>query len=158
MLRREQVIGIVSSWDIRWRESEGYSLLVTESRIVGACLPHDGDEYRVFFPLGIERDPSAAKDAEGKADKIVATKDFELQRDKIVKVIYEEPGVLSGGRLLIGTVGRKVEISITVTSGWNPDILLTTKTLVSSFLVFAPGVFYDEKTGGRVRDDVPLPS
>jgi hypothetical protein len=156
MFRREQVIGIVSSWDIRWKETEGYSLLITDSRLIGAQLPTYADDFWAYFPPGKERDANLAKEAERRAAEIALKKDFELQRDRIVKIIYEAPGMLVGGRLLFGTVGRKLEISITVMSGWNPGILSTIRTLVSSFLVFSPEMFYNEKTGARMRDEITL--
>jgi len=156
MLRREQIIGIASTWDIRWRDSEGYALLFTESRLVGAPLPASGDVLLACFLAGKERDPAIAQLAQKRADEIIRTKDFELQRDKIVKVIYDAPQVFIGGRLLFGTVGRRVEVAISVMSGWNPGMFTTIDTLVSSLMVFAPDVFYDEKTGARIRDEKAL--
>jgi hypothetical protein len=152
MLRREQVIGIVSSWDIRWKESEGYSLLVTDSRLIGASRPDYPDNFWAYLGPRTEASAESRASADRKAAEIVAREDFELQRDKIVKIIYDEPGSLVGGRLSLAVVGRRVELSITVISGWNPDIALTLKTLVDSLRAFAPERFYDEKTGGRIAE------
>jgi hypothetical protein len=157
LLRRERVIGIISSWDIRRRDSEGYSLLMTDSRVVGSNRPDLTDNFWAYLPPGREPDPLVAQGVAREADRIVAKKDFELQRDKMVKIVYYSPGLLSGGRLLFVTVGRKVEIGITVLSAWNPGILTTVSTLVSSLLIFSPEGFYDEKTGARVRDEGALP-
>ncbi|MDA4135439.1 MAG: hypothetical protein OK449_00395 [Thaumarchaeota archaeon] len=156
MYRREQVIGIVSSWDIRWRESEGYALLITDSRLVGASLPAVADDFRAYFAPGKERDPKVDEEAGKRAEEISRRKDFELQRDHIIKIIYYGPGMLFGGRLLFATVGRKIDVSITVISGWNPGIVSTMKTLVSSLLAFAPERLYDEKTGARIRDETSV--
>jgi hypothetical protein len=156
MFRREQVIGVVSSWDIRWRESEGYALLITDSRLVGASMPSSTGEFWAYFGPGQERDPKVNEEAGKRAEEIARRKDFELQRDHIVKIIYYGPGMLFGGRLLFATVGKKIDVSITVVSGWNPGIVSTMKTLVSSLLVFAPERLYDEKTGERVRDETTV--
>jgi hypothetical protein len=156
VLRRERVIGIVSSWDIRRRDSEGYSLLITDSRLVGAALPVYADDFWAFFPPGNQQDSQQAQEAEKRARQIVLKRDLELQRDKIVKIIYESPGMLVGGRLLFVTVGRKVQVNITVISGWNPGIYSTLNTLISALLVFAPEGFYDGKTGSKVRHEFTL--
>src|SRR5271156_2135202 len=104
MLRREQIIGVVSSWDIRWKESEGCSLLITDSRMVGAGFPVFDDNFWGYFPPGKERNPGLAREAERRAEEILLRRSFELQRDKIVKIIYDKPGMMLGGRLLFATV------------------------------------------------------
>src|SRR5580658_6717516 len=147
MLRREQVIGIVSSWDIRWKESEGYSLLITDSRLIGASRPDYPDNFWAYLGPGTEASAESRASADKKAAEIVAREDFELQRDRIVKIMYDEPGSLIGGRLLLAVVGRRVELNITVASGWNPGIVSTLKTLIDSLAAFAPCTFYSEKTG-----------
>lgn len=116
-------------------------------------MPALADDFWTFFPPGKERDPEAAQEAEKKAEQIVLRKGFELQRDKVLKVIYDSPGMMIGGRLLFVTVGRKVQIDITVMSGWNQGIMSTLNTLLSTFLVFTPEGFYDEKSGARIRDE-----
>jgi hypothetical protein len=150
VLRREQIIGIVSSWDIRWRESTGYSLLVTDSRVFGASRPGYSDNFWAYLGPGTYIAPETRSIAYSKAAEIIAKKDFELQRDKIVKIIYDAPGNMVGGRLIIAEVGRKIELSITVVSGWNPGISSTLNTLLDSLRIFAPDRVYSEKTGQRV--------
>ena len=49
MLRRENVIGIVSSWDIRRNESEGYSLLFTDERVIGAYRPEYPQDFWAYL-------------------------------------------------------------------------------------------------------------
>ena len=158
MLRREQVIGIVSSWDIRWRDSEGYSLLVTDSRLVGGTMPATAEDFRAFFAPGKGRDAGLGQEADKKAAEILLLKDFEIYRDKVLKIVYEAPSMLLGGRLLLATTGKRFQVDITVVSGWNPGILSTLNHLISTFLVFAPEAFYDERTGARMRDEVALRS
>lgn len=127
--------------------------MITDSRLIGSIRAAIEDGTGMFFEPGAGRDPAVEQEAQRRAAEIVLKKDFELQRDKILKIIYYEPGMLFGGRLQFSTVGRKVDVGITVISGWNPGILTTLRTLVSSLLVFSPERFYDERTGARIRDE-----
>lgn len=153
MLRHERIVGLVSSSDIRWRESTGYSLLLTDTRVVGAPRVESEDDFWAYFPAGEELDPAIKEEAERRAGEMVHRKGFEVERQDISKITYEPPSLLSGGRLLLSTVGRRVELKITVLSGWNPGILRTILTLVDSLSSFDPSVTFDEKTGGRVIDE-----
>ena len=82
--------------------------------MVGAELdPPYADDFWAYLPPGKERDPGAAQEAAKKAERIVVSgRNFELQRDKILKIIYDSPGMMIGGRLLFVTVGRKVQLRI----------------------------------------------
>jgi hypothetical protein len=167
MLRREQVIGIVSSWDIRkyvgkipvsflsGGESEGYSVLFTDSRVVGADRPGLPDDFWAYLGPGSNVSGELRAAAQTRADEIISMSNFEMQRDKIVKVLYEEPGQLVGGSMLFVEVGRKMELQISVLSPWNPGIISTLDTLARSVRAFAPDRLYSEKTGQRVDTSRP---
>jgi hypothetical protein len=154
MLRHERVLGVVSSSDLRWKESTGFSLAITDSRIAGALRPDYDEDFWAYFPPGKERDVALAEEADRKAGEIIARKVFELQREDVVKIIYDPPGLLFGGRLLLVATGRKVELKITVLSGWNLGVLRTIQTLVYSLSWFDPQLTFDERTGGKVGDEM----
>jgi hypothetical protein len=167
MLRREQIIGVVSSWDIRkyagkypvsflsGGESEGYSLLFTDSRVVGAERPGLPDDLWAYLGPGSNASEELRAVVQKRADEIISTKDFEMQRDKIVKILFEEPGLLVGGSMLFVEVGRKVEVQISVLSPWNSGIISTVGTLARSLEAFAPDRLYSEKTGQRMGTSQP---
>lgn len=152
----------MSSWDIRkyesdnpisflsGAESEGYSLLVTDSRIVGADRPAYPDDFWAYLGPGSNAGGELRASAQTKAAEIISNSNFEMYRDKIVKILYEGPGLLVGGSLLLFEVGRRVEFRITVLSPWNPGSVSTVETLRSSVAVFAPDKLYSEKTGQRI--------
>ncbi len=162
MLRREQVIGVVSSWDIRkyesdipisfltGGESEGYSLLFTDSRIVGADRPAYPDDFWAYVGPGSSAGEELRKAAQAKAAEIVSKSNFEMYRDKVVRILYEGPGLMVGGSLLLSEVGRRVEFRITVLSPWNPGSISTAETLTNSVAAFSPDKLYSEKTGQRI--------
>jgi hypothetical protein len=163
LLRREQVIGIVSSWDVRrasdgfsilffagGEDEGGYSLLITNERVVGA---HRSDYPKDFWAY-LGPDSTVGDDIKAKASDVaaemVAKEDFELQKDHIVKIIYREPTTYIGGRLLFVTVGRHIRLKITIVSPFNSGIISTLQTLSRSLFAFAPDKLYDEKTGQRL--------
>lgn len=161
LFRREQVIGIVSSWDIRrgktgfsllffaHDETEGYSLLFTDTRVVGARREEYPDDFRAYLGPGSTASDELRARALATAENILAREDFELQKDNLVKIIYERPKAYIGGRLLFIQPGRRVELKVTLVSPFNPGILSTLDTLVRSLCAFAPDKFYDEETGRR---------
>ncbi len=124
--------------------------MITDSRIVGAYRPEYPDDFWVYISPGSEPSEENRSRALGVADKIISTKDFEMQKENVVKIIFDEPTELFGGRLLIKGTGRQVELKITIRSLLNREIMLTIDTLVSSLVAFAPGLVQSEKTGARI--------
>lgn len=163
MLRREQVIGVVSTWDIRkgkggfsllffaGDESEGYSLLITDLRIVGSFRAEYPDDFCAYLGPDSPSDPELQHRAEAEALKIIAKKDFEIPKDKLVKLLYEPPTTYLGGRLLLIEAGHRVELKVTLLSPFNPGVIATTDTLVRSLVAFAPGRVFNERTGEPVK-------
>ena len=84
---------------------------------------------------------------------LIERKQFELSKDSIFKILYEEPGVFFGGHVIFESVGEQIQVEISVLSVWNPSSVQTVRKLVESLLIFAPDRFYDENTGARVRDN-----
>lgn len=150
MLRREQVIGIISSWDIRRNESEGYSLLFTDERVVGAHRPDFPQDFWAYLGPGSSASEELRKRADAKAIEIISGKDFELQKDKVVKVIYDEPRTYVGGRLLFIHTGPRVEVKVTLISPFNAGIGPTLDTLTRSLQAFVPNRLYAEGSGERI--------
>jgi hypothetical protein len=153
MLRREQVIGVVSSYDVSWNGSTGYSVAITDSRMIVGLRTDFDSEFWAVFPPGKDREPELAKEAEMRVNETISRKRFELHKDKLVKIIFDPPGQVFGGRLVFVTVGQKADLRLTVLTGWNPGSFKTAETLLESLLVFAPQILYDEKTGNLVRSE-----
>ena len=153
MLRYEQVIGIISSYDIRRFESEGYSLLFTNVRLVGALRPDYADDFWAYLPAQGPQDPALKQEAERMAAEILVRRSFELHKDKVVKILYDPPGQLFGGRVLFASTGWNVDIRMTILAGLNPGSFRTAQTMRDSILAFAPGLVYDERTGERIGTD-----
>jgi len=163
MLRREQIIGIVSSWDIRkgrggfsllffaGDESEGYSLLVTDLRLVGAFREEYPDDFCAYLGPGSQVVPELRQKAEAEASKIFAKRDFEIPKDKLVKALYEPPTTYLGGRLLLIEAGRRLELKITLLSPFNPGVISNVETLVRSLAAFSPDRIFNERTGELIR-------
>lgn len=151
MLRHERFIGIVSSWDIRRKDSEGYSLLITDGRLVGAYRAEYPDDFWVYVQPGSEPGEEIRAKALVMAEKIITAKDFEMHKGNIIKIILDEPSELSGGRLLIKGTGRQVELQVTIRSLLSREIALTVDTLLNSLLAFAPELVYSEKSGARIE-------
>lgn len=162
-MRREQVIGIVSSWDIRrgsdgfsllffaGGEEDGYSLLITDTRMVGAYRPDFPNDFWTYLGPGSTAGDELKSAAQTAAEQILARKDFELEKDQIVKIIYDEPRTYVGGRLLLVGVGRRVNLKVTLVSPFNEGIFSTLTTLSRALFAFAPDRFFDEKTGQRIE-------
>jgi hypothetical protein len=164
MLRREQVVGIVSSWDIRrstrsgfsllffvGQESEGYSLLFTDTRVVGAQRSGFPEDFCVYLGPGSSASDELRAEGQKKAAEVIANEEFEMQKDKVVKVIYTKPRSYEGGRLLFLEVGRRVELKVTLVSLFNPGIVSTVDALERSLSAFVPDKLYDERIGRRVN-------
>src|ERR1022692_94216 len=146
MIRREILIGVISSADVHRGGGNGYMLLFTDSRIIGANRPASKDipeSYSWTRTGSSEVDHNAA---ERVAAVLIERKQFELSKDSIFKILYEEPGVFFGGHVIFESVGEQIQVEISVLSVWNPSSVQTVRKLVESLLIFAPDRFYDENT------------
>ena len=155
MMRREKLIAVISSEDLHVGGEGGYSLVVTDSRIIGANkgdLPDFGEPY---LWLATESSQEELVKAEATALGIIGRKRFDLSKDSIFKILYEAPGLFFGGRVVFETVGKEVQLDVSAISVWNSGGVLTVGKLISSLLIFAPDKLYDEKTGAFVSDIGP---
>jgi hypothetical protein len=151
MIRREIMIGVISSADLHRGVGNGYMLLFTNSRIVGANRPVSKDIPESYFWTtgSSEADHDVA---ERVAAALIGRKQFELSKESIFKILYEAPGIFFGGRVIFDSVGEQIQVEMSVLSVWNPSGVQVIRKLVESLLIFAPDRFYDEKTGALVRD------
>jgi hypothetical protein len=152
MIRREIPIGIISSADLHRGGGNGYMLLFTNSRVVGANRPVSNDIPESYFWTTAESSEADHDVAERVAAALIGRKQFELSKEDIFKILYEAPGIFFGGRVTFDSVGEQVQVKTSVLSVWNPSGIQVIRKLVESLLIFAPDRFYDEKTGALVRD------
>jgi hypothetical protein len=152
MIRREILIGVISSADLHRGGGNGYMLLFTNSRIVGANRPVSKDIPESYFWTTTESSEADHDVAERVAATLIGRKQFELSKESIFKILYEAPGIFFGGRVIFDSVGEQIQVETSVLSVWNPSGVQVIRKLVESLLIFAPDRFYDEKTGALVRD------
>jgi hypothetical protein len=155
MMRREKLISVISSGDIHIGGGDGYALVVTESRVVGAHRPDSVGIPEPYLWLVTESSEADRAAAGRMAAELIDRKQFDLSKESIFKILYEAPGLFFGGRLIFESVGAQVQLDISVVSVWNPGGILTLEKMVDSLLIFAPDRLYDEKTGALVRDEGP---
>ncbi|MDA4112816.1 MAG: hypothetical protein OK474_02100 [Thaumarchaeota archaeon] len=152
MIRREILIGVISSADLHRGVGNGYMLLFTNSRIVGANRPVSKDIPESYCWTMTESSEADHDVAERFAAALIGRKQFELSKEGIFKILYEAPGIFLGGRVIFASVGEQIQVETSVLSVWNPSGVQVIRKLVESLLIFAPDRFYDEKTGALVRD------
>ena len=153
MIRREKLIAVISSEDLRFGSGDGCALVVTDARIVGARRGEDSgvsDPY-LWSATGSSQEDAAA--AEKAAAEFIDRKQFSFSKEGVFKILYEPPGLFFGGRVAFDSVGERVQLDLSVVSVWNPGSLLTVRKLVGALLAFSPDKLYDEKTGALVRDE-----
>jgi len=153
MLRREKLIAVISSGDLHFRNGEGYELVITDGRIVGAprAAALGVPDPFLWSAEGSSEEERVA--AEKAASVIIGRKQFDLSKDSVFKILYESPGIFFGGRVVFGVVGEEVQLDISSVSVWSPGGVMTQRRLVDSLLVFAPDRLYDEKTGAMIKDE-----
>jgi hypothetical protein len=152
MIRRETLIGIVSSADIHRGGGGGYMLLFTDSRVVGADRPASDDIPESYFWTTTGSSRADYEVAERVAVTLIERKRFELSKESIFKILYEAPGMFFGGHVIFESVGEQIQVEIGVLSVWSPSSVQMVRKLLESLLIFAPDRFYDEETGALVRD------
>ena len=156
MIRREKLIAVISSGDIHLGGGDGWALVVTDGRIVGARRAETVGVPEPYLWVAKESTEEGRAAAEKIAVALIERKRFELSKEGIFKILYEAPGLFFGGRVVFESVGERVDLGISVLSVWSQNTVLTVGALVDSLLAFAPDKVYDEKTGTLVRDKLGL--
>jgi hypothetical protein len=151
MFPREKLIAVISSGDLHFRNGEGYALVITDGRIVGATR---GAGPGVPGPYLWSAEGSSEEErlaAESVAADIIRRKRFNLSKGSIFKILYDAPGMFFGGRIVFGVVGEEVQLDLSSVSAWTSGGVATERKLLDALLAFAPDRLYDEKTGALIN-------
>src|SRR5713101_5239646 len=131
------IIGVIHSSHLKKGLLEGYGLLVTPEKIVGAKKFKMGafaalmaDETNLSIPVRME--------AYEAAKEIEKHKEFELSRSQVLAIEVKKPGTFRGGHLLITSTSgehkvklvaqmtpKELQILLTSLSRFAPSILKT---------------------------------
>src|ERR1700674_631294 len=93
MMRREELISVISSPNIHRGGGTEYALLITNVRIAGARKPAREGFFEAYLTAGAEATAADREAAWRKAAEIIGSEEFELRRDKIFQIQYEAPSV-----------------------------------------------------------------
>ena len=150
----DELIGIVSSWDLSRVGETGYALVVTRSRVIGARRSESDDEFIVYLGPGSTAAESDGARAAATASRLLESKQFVLSKDAIAQILYRQPGLFSGGYAVFKTKLQAFKVEISVVSGWNEGPLLASRVLIESLRAFSPERLYDGRTGALYVEEV----
>ena len=127
----------------------GYGIVLTTDRVVGSRKNPLIDYCSTYLgPNSRATDEERAK-ATKIAGGLIENKEFELQKNSILKLLYRAPGIFSRGHITFNATSGDIELLISnLQSG---SLVYTLKGLLPSLVAFAPERLYDEKTGVLVR-------
>ena len=157
MLTREKLIAVISSGDLHFRNGDGYALVITDGRIVGAPRAEALGVPDPYLWSAKGSSEEERKMAERAASELIGRKRFSISKDSVYKILYDAPSMFFGGRIIFAVVGAQVQLEISSISAWSPGGVMTQRVLVDSLLVFAPEKLYDEKSGGMIKDESARP-
>jgi hypothetical protein len=145
-LSSEELLCIVSSPSLT-RDGEGYSLVVTRTRIIGSNKLALG--YGVYLGPESQATTVERKTAYEIAQEVFKTNDLGLSRDSIVQIGYQAPGTVSVGRIIVRTLTRDYVFNLgTLASDGAFKPVLS--CLLRALIEFAPNIIRDEKSGDHV--------
>jgi len=96
-----------------------------------------------YFGPGSQATQEELDSAKKVADELLETKEFELEKDSILRICYREPNAFSGGSVQFETSNQKIKVNVDIIRGSSE--LPTLNTLVSCLSAFAPDRFYDDR-------------
>ncbi|MDA4112534.1 MAG: hypothetical protein OK474_00610 [Thaumarchaeota archaeon] len=143
----DELIGVISSWDLSRTGETGYALVVTRGRVIGARRAEADVEFIVYLGPGSTATASDRERAVAAAARLLETRQFVLAKDDIAQILFRRPGLFSGGYAVFKTRLQAYKVEIAVVSGWNGGPLLASRTLMESLRTFSPDRLYDGKTG-----------
>jgi len=150
----DELIGIVSSWDLSRVGETGYGLVVTRSRVIGARRPDPDDEFMAYLGPGSTATDDDRARAAATASRLLGSAQFVLPRDDIAQILYRQPGLFSGGFVVFKTQLKAFKVEIPVVSGWNEGPLRASRVLIESLKAFSPERLYDGRTGALYVEEV----
>lgn len=150
----DELIGVISSWDLSRVGETGYSLVITKSRVIGARRPEQDNEFMAYLGPGSTATEDDRARAAATASRLLETKQFALPKETIAQILYRRPGLFSGGYAVFKTNLQAFKVEIPVVSGWNEGPLLASRVLIESLKAFSPERLYDGKTGTLYVEEV----
>ena len=127
-----------------------YGIVITTGEIIGSKKRSWTDGCSVYTGPASKASPEDRVHAFKVAAQLAERKDFELQKNSILRIDYHAPGQLTRGHLVIRTAQESIELKLNaLTNGYLPPTL---NALVPSLVAFATDRFYDEKSGMRVGE------
>jgi hypothetical protein len=150
----DELIGLVSSWDLSRVGETGYGLVVTGSRVIGARSPDPDDEFMAYLGPGSTATDEDRSRAVATASRLLESAQFVLPRDDIAQILYRQPGLFSGGFVVFKTQLKAFKVEIPVVSGWNEGPLRASRVLIESLKAFSPERLYDGRSGALYVEEV----
>jgi hypothetical protein len=150
----DELIGVISSWDLSRVGETGYALVVTRDRVIGARRAEADAELMAYLGPGSTATMSDREMAVATAASLLETRQFILPKDEIAQILFRRPGLFSGGYAVFKTRLQAYKVEIAVVSGWNEGPLLASRTLMESLRTFSPDRLYDGRTGDRYAEEL----
>jgi hypothetical protein len=150
----DELIGVVSSWDLCRVGETGYALLVTRGRVIGARRPESDAEFMAYLGPGSTATESDRERAVATASRLLQTRQFVLPKDAIAQILFRRPGLFSGGYAVFKTMLQAYKVEIPVVSGWNGGPILVSRILAESLRTFSPERLYDGRTGALYVEEL----
>lgn len=148
------LIGVIWSANIQYGRGMGYALVILKDRIVGARKSSWISSFEAYLGPGNKLRPADFVKARKIATELIQSKEFELPRGSITKILYKKPREYSRGHFIFLTTTQwEVQLDVPALAG-SGGTLSTMRKLVASLIIFAPDLFYDEESGILIRDEV----
>ena len=138
--------------NLGYQNRGGYVLAITPTRVVGAQRSALFHYLEVYLGPGSKATDDQRQNARQIFDEAQANKDLEMMKDSITKISWKREGFLHEGYFLFKTTRGDFQIDTRPTRG-NLSVVRTTNTIIPSLEAFAPDRFYNEKTGGLMREE-----
>ena len=143
----DELIAVISSWDLTRTGETGYGLVLTKSRVIGARRTESEIELVAYLGPGSTATEDERATAGAVASRLIRTKQFVMAKESIAQILYRRPGFLVGGYVVFKTPLQAFKIELPVVSGWNEGPLQTSRVLIESLMAFSPESLYDGRTG-----------
>jgi hypothetical protein len=128
----------------------GYGLVILPSRIIGTKkIPWSSGIIAYLGPGSRHTEDEKAK-AIKIATELIGKKEFDFEKQSIVRIAYRSPGYIFRGHIAFKTTSDKVELKIANLT----NAAITERTvleLIYSLMAFAPDRLYDETTGALMK-------
>jgi hypothetical protein len=143
----DELISVLSSWNLNRSGETGYGLVLTKERVIGARRSESEAEFMAYLGAGSAATAEDRARAVAVGSRLLQTKQFVLTKVSVAQIVYSRPGFLRGGHVVFKTPLQAIKVEISTPSGWNDGPLQTSKVLLDSLVEFSPERLYDGRTG-----------